>query len=225
MINTMKRFFLSAAGCILIMTCAAGTAVRAETATASSNTVALPETEKVLSDAEAQGETLYQTLPENFFFSSGAGGWATEIFLQEDGSFTGDFHDSEMGDSGEGYPYGTIYVCSFKGKFTDAEQISPFSWSLKLEELIQEGKEGDETIEEEIRYVVSTPYGFEDCEEFILYVPGAPVGEMDEDCLMWTNMYLGFEEKETLPEGFFILYNPAAGDAFVGRMELEEEQN
>ena len=159
---------------------------------------------------------LSEALPEYFFFSSGAGGWETGLTINDDWSFSGDFHDSEMGDSGEEYPHGTIYVCSFSGQFKEPEQISPYSFRLELMDLAQDGEEGDETIEDEIRYVVSYPYGLEDCSEFILYLPGTPLAELDEDCQMWTNMYLRWEEMETLPEGFYILYNPAAGEAFAG---------
>lgn len=52
-----------------------------------------------------------------FHFSSGAGGWLTEIVISEDGSFTGHFHDSDMGDA---YPEGTRYECSFTGVFVVA---------------------------------------------------------------------------------------------------------
>ena len=159
---------------------------------------------------------LSEALPENFFFSSGAGGWETGLVINDDWSFSGDFHDSEMGDNSEEYPHGTIYVCRFNGQFKEPEQISPYSFRLELMDLAQDGEEGDETIEDEIRYVVSYPYGLEDCSEFVLYLPGTPLTELDEDCQMWTNMYLRWEEMETLPEGFYILYNPAAGEAFAG---------
>ena len=39
---------------------------------------------------------------QTFYFSSGAGAWGTEMDISADGSFTGNFHDSEMGDTGEG---------------------------------------------------------------------------------------------------------------------------
>ena len=107
-------------------------------------------------------------------------------------------------------------MCRFSGQFKEPEQISPYSFRLELMDLEQDGKEGDETIEDEIRYVVSYPYGLENCSELILYLPGTPLTELDEDCQMWTNMYLRWEEMETLPEGFYILYNPAAGEAFAG---------
>ena len=36
-----------------------------------------------------------------FLFMSGAGAWSTQLSLNRDGSFTGVFHDSEMGDRAE----------------------------------------------------------------------------------------------------------------------------
>jgi len=56
-------------------------------------------------------------------FSSGAGGWSTDLWTQADGSFTGEYHDSEMGETGEGYPDGTIYVCRFSGQMSVAAQV------------------------------------------------------------------------------------------------------
>ena len=46
-----------------------------------------------------------------FFFRSGAGAWRTIITLNRDGTFTGSYLDSEMGESGEGYPHGSAYTC------------------------------------------------------------------------------------------------------------------
>ena len=41
---------------------------------------------------------------ETFYFSSGAGGWATELKVYADGTFEGHYYDSDMGDRGNGYP-------------------------------------------------------------------------------------------------------------------------
>ena len=41
-------------------------------------------------------------------FSSGAGGWSTELKVADDGTFTGAYHDSEMELTGENYPNGTV---------------------------------------------------------------------------------------------------------------------
>ena len=41
-----------------------------------------------------------------FEFCSGVGAWGTELTIGENGAFKGSFHDSEMGETGEGYPDG-----------------------------------------------------------------------------------------------------------------------
>ena len=66
---------------------------------------------------------LYSVLPSRFTFSSGTGGWMTVMELNDDGSFTGSFQDSDMGVRGEGYPKGTVYKSDFSGKFSRPEQL------------------------------------------------------------------------------------------------------
>mgnify|MGYP006865380128 CR=1 FL=1 len=121
--------------------------------------------------------------PMELSFSSGAGGWATNLRIHPDGSFEGNYYDTDMGDGGEGYPYGTEYVCPFHGRFKDVVQIAPNSWSLTLEELVLDtGRPvGEEWIENGVRYVSSDPYGFntpdggalEPGAQFMLYSPEA----------------------------------------------------
>lgn len=120
-----------------------------------------------------------------FSFLSGAGGWSTELVLNQDGSFTGQYHDSEMGDIGEDYPYGSIYVCSFAGEFVDFEKLSEYAYKMNLTNLTTENATGEEWIEEEIRYVASDPYGLEEGTEFILYLPDTPISEVPEEFLIW----------------------------------------
>lgn len=59
---------------------------------------------------------LPDVFPLEFVFCSGAGAWRTTIVVNQDGSFSGEYLDSDMGDSGDGHPKGTQYICSFSGK-------------------------------------------------------------------------------------------------------------
>ena len=59
----------------------------------------------------------FSSEPKNFLFCSGAGGWSTGLKLNADGTFSGEYHDSNMGETGDGYPNGTMYECTFSGKF------------------------------------------------------------------------------------------------------------
>lgn len=83
-----------------------------------------------------------------FWFGSGAGAWRTLLKISVDGTFYGNYMDSDMGDTGEGYPRGITYVCEFSGKFTSVKKVGDYEYSLQCENLKQTGKEGEEEIQE-----------------------------------------------------------------------------
>ena len=178
----------------------------------------LPEDSEEQTDAQEEW-------PQNYYFSSGAGGWGTEVFMKDDWSFTGKFHDSDMGTTGEGYPYGTVYYCNFAGKFSEPELIGTNTYRMHLDQIEQEGTKDDEHIEDEIRYVCSDPYGFDDGEDFILYAPGAPVSELPEDCIMWAHWFIDPEKDDFVPEGLYLLYNENGKTAFVGMNESFQDND
>lgn len=125
------------------------------------------------------------TYPRNFVFASGAGAWGTLVTLEADGSFAGGYNDSDMGDSGEGYPHGKHYYCEFQGRFGNFKQIDENTFSMTLEELTFEPEAGVEEIRDEILYVGSEPYGLESGKEFVLYLPQASVLDLPEEFLSW----------------------------------------
>ena len=129
--------------------------------------------------------SLPASIPSEFTFSSGAGGWGTFLTLNPDGSFQGSYHDSEMGDSGEGYPNGSVYVCEFQGRFEAITQINETTYSMTLTELTTKTENGKEWIEDEIRYIASEPYGLEAGRTFLLYTPETPVDGLSEEFLSW----------------------------------------
>lgn len=129
------------------------------------------------------------TLPEGVFplqmnFSSGAGGWATNITIKEDGSFVGRYSDSEMGSTGEDYD-GTVYICEFSGIFRILKKINKYSYSLHLVEIITDRETDTEWVEDRVKYIYSTPFGLEKGTEFILYTPETPVSVLPEQLLSW----------------------------------------
>ena len=162
-------------------------------------------------------------LPETFAFASGAGGWSTEMTISDDWSFAGQFHDSDMGDTGDGYPNGTLYISDFSGAFSGQEWMSSYALKMKLFSLDCKQKENEESITDGIRRIGATPYGIYGGDEFILYLPGTPVSELTEDCMSWIRMFLNYQEPAELPEGFFVLYNVHEGTAFVGQNDDRTE--
>ncbi len=155
-------------------------------------------------NTETAEENLFETLSRmNWTFTSGAGAWSTDLVLQPDGTFTGSFHDSEMGDVGEGYPYGTVYVCTFTGKMSVAEKVDEKTWKIRVDALQADEPAGQETIEDEIRFITSDVYGLVQGDVMDLYAPGTPVSVLSDEMKLWAHV-LDQEEPPTELEAWFL---------------------
>ena len=148
-------------------------------------------------------------------FSSGAGGWATILELEKDGTFRGDFHDSEMGVSGEGY-VASYYTCKFTGRFENIRKINDYTYKMTLAGYETEEPEGKEWIEDEVRYIAWGPYGIEDGKEFIFYTPAFPILEADDEFLSWWPFNFSPEKKNAETISMYAVYNVNTGEAFFG---------
>ncbi len=180
---------------------------------------ALPENleEDQAADESSEGDgttSLPEDLPGSFIFSSGAGAWGSSLTLNPDGTFTGSYHDSEMGEMDEDYPNGTVYQSEFSGKFGNVEKINDWSYALTLTEVTTADEVGTEWIENGIRFVAAEAFGLVGGTEFILYTPEAPTAELAEEFLSWNpGGYIWIEEKhETLER--YALRNLATEDGF-----------
>jgi len=157
-----------------------------------------------------------------FYFASGAGGWDTHLMIGADGSFTGNYHDSDMGDTGEEYPNGTLYFCDFTGSFTQPEKLDEYTYTFEMDALDLLRKPGEEETVDGIRYVYSDAYGLDDAETFYMYLPGKPLEELPEEYLGWVGYYdLSKTEDTVLP--FYGLYNEKAQEGFSGYKIPDED--
>ena len=145
-----------------------------------------------LSAAGAFAETeasLFESLAGlSWSFCSGVGAWSTDLEILADGSFIGSFHDSEMGEIGEGYPDGTIYGCSFSGRMTVVERVDENTWKIRIDALALDEGQVPEAIEDGIRFVTTEPYGISEGDEMLLYAPGTPLDALSEDMLFWAHV-------------------------------------
>lgn len=159
-----------------------------------------------------EAENILASLPEWFDFSSGAGAWSTELKIGADGTFTGLYNDSNMGESGEGY-LSTIYSCQFYGTFSAPVRVNDYTYSMTLESLTLVDEAGQEFIDEDgVRWVNSTPYGLESADEVLLYLPSAPVADLPEEFLNWVRFKL--DVSDTL--NCYGLFNVKEGFGFSG---------
>ena len=167
------------------------------------------------SAAPAAGDSILAQLDGiNWSFCSGAGGWSTDMQIAPDGSFSGDYHDSEIGEYADAYPDGTIYYCSFTGKLSLVEQVNENTWKLRVDELKLEEKPGTETLADNVRYVTSEIYGLSEGDEMLLYRPGTPVSALSEEMQFWAHVVNLENPPEELEDWF--LSSEANNSGFVG---------
>jgi len=175
----------------------------------------------------SSGESTIQ-FPElskyRFVFSSGAGAWQTILNINEDGTFKGYYSDSDMGDTGEGYPNGINYSSTFEGKFTTPKRVNDYTYFISIEFIKLEKEVGSEEIIDGIKYIYSEPYGLDDAKEIYIYTTQAPLKELPEGFRSWVGyMDLSDVKDEYLP--FYGLYNVETESGFSSYVkdEIEEE--
>ena len=157
----------------------------------------------------------FSSVPSHYDFCSGAGAWGTEINIEDDGTFVGLYVDSDAGGATDSYPAVTRYYCEFKGKFSEPQPTdNMFIYSTKLEYIdIKDTVGTSEILDDGALYVYSEPYGLEDADELLIYLPGAPISEMSDDCISWTTLRSGVFKK--IPDGYYVIYNVDGCKAFT----------
>lgn len=126
---------------------------------------------------------------KQFTYSSGAGAWSTTLEIHPDGTFDGLYHDSDMGDSGEQYPDGTVYCCEFTGKFTELTQESEYVYSCQLEDLSYADEVDTVEYIDDMQFVYTGACGIEGAEKVYFYLPGAKLADLPEELLYWIGYY------------------------------------
>lgn len=176
-----------------------------------------PQAEKTKSSTPvkpAVQPTILDTLVgKNFVFSSGSGGWGAR-FLSDLMAFSGNYHNSDMGSTGPGYPGGTISESKVSGQFTRAHQVSPTLYEVYLENLQYEKPVGSSEIKDNVKHEYTESYGISKNTRMAIYLPGTPISSMPKELRLYSYGLIP-EDSQTLPvyviqgdmEGFFIEYH------------------
>lgn len=146
------------------------------------------------------GENLFAIMPSHFEFSSGAGGWSTQLNLYEDGSFDGCFSDWNMGELTEDYLKGTCRTCTFSGVFSTPRRVTDYVYAVSVQRLNYPRDIGTEWIEDGTRYIQATPYGLDKTSEYYIYLPGCPYSVFKDGQFS----YIGYYDQ--IPQGRFAIY-------------------
>ena len=192
------------------------TDTKEKTTQSKTTTSQAPQAEKTTTTAKPAAQpTILDTLAgKNFVFSSGSGGWGSSLSIGPNGTFSGDYHDSDMGSTGPGYPGGTISESKVSGQFTRPHQVSPTLYEVDIENLQYEKPVGSSEIKENRKYEYSEAYGISKNHRMAIYLPGTPISSMPEELRLYSYGLIP-EDSQILPvyviqedmEGFFIEYH------------------
>lgn len=144
-----------------------------------------------------------------FYFSSGAGGWGTELSLNRDGTFSGEYVDNDLGDTGDEYPRGTVYKCEFTGEFDKIRKTGDHEYTLHLKSIKYKRKPDTSEIKNNTRYEYRTPFGLEKGKEYKLYTPGKTTDDLNGELLGWLMYAPGSTGTGDAPEklSVYVLHN------------------
>lgn len=158
---------------------------------------------------ESGADDLFKRVGGEYVFSSGAGGWSTDITLNADGTFKGEYYDSNYLDENN-----VEILCSkFHGRFSKVKKVNEYTYSAELADLTYDTQTGTEEIsdhsdllpggQEIWRYTEA--YGLEKCKTVYFYLKGAPMSSLPEEFIGWGYGAVGLTgEESTLPmNGFY----------------------
>jgi len=152
----------------------------------------------------------YASLKDTLFsFSSGAGGWCTELFISEDGSFKGNYHDFDFLDPDDEDSKGLMYSCEFEGKFSELEKVDDLTYKTTIKSIKYKNKPDSKEKIDGVSYVYTTAYGLDEAKDLYFYLPGSKVEALPEDFVTWVNMAIFDYDTETQKDtlDFVGLYN------------------
>ena len=75
--------------------------------------------------------------------------------------------------------------CKFTGRFAQPVRVNDYTYSMGIAEISYEKEAGTEEVIDGIQYYYTAPYGLEDTEELLLYLPGAPLAELTQEFRGW----------------------------------------
>ncbi|WP_165781889.1 PASTA domain-containing protein [Bifidobacterium imperatoris] len=139
------------------------------------------------SASEAKPSESFNQFAGSYLFSSGSGGWATTLTVSNDGSFTGEFHDDDLGITGPGYPNGSKSEAKFSGRFASISQNADGSYALQCDSnsFAVEGTKGSTHIEDGMQITITDAYGMEPCGLFTAYPKGYDSSKLSNDVKSW----------------------------------------
>ena len=122
--------------------------------------------------------------------------------IKANGTYTGEYYDADMGDVGEDYPNGTVYIGTYSGKLGNVRKYNKYLYKVKVIRQKMDDRPAEEIIDG-VRYV-STGGGLPAGEDVFVCVPGTPFSQIPEEAQMWFTGPTGnWDMTETESYGIF----------------------
>ena len=158
-------------------------------------------------------EDIFSMFAGEYSFTSGVGAWSTQLKLEPDGTFTGEYHDTDAGARGDGYD-ATLYLSKFSGKFKNPEKINSYTYSFKLDEINYENEPETEEIGDpygtggkvKVLMKYSTAYGLSGAETVYAYTPSAPTAQLSEKFMSWVGFRRDDSTRNNPNLSYYCLY-------------------
>ncbi len=152
----------------------------------------------------------FTQIPHKYEFSSGAGAWNTELYINDDGTFYGKFHDWDASNQFDNDPnHSQVRNCDFNGRFSSPRKLDGYSYAITLDYLNYSMGDPYFSEADQMWYIPADPYGLTGGNSFTVYLPGIPADSLPADFAMWAHM-----NGEPSFNGYAI-YNNATHDTFV----------
>ena len=139
------------------------------------------------SDSDPESAAAWKDLAGEYVFSSGAGGWDTKLTIASDGTFTGYYHDNDLGDIDGDHPKGSRSEAKFSGRFKSATRFDDGSYNLvcAADQFTVDGTKGAQRIENGMQITTTDAYGMEPCGTFTAYPKGYDGSKVSKQVLGW----------------------------------------
>ena len=164
----------------------------------------------------AASGAIFNDIAGSYGFASGSGGWTTTLQVNRDGTFSGYYSDTDLGDVSDEHPNGIRTESTFQGVFSKAKANDDGTYTLQCDadKLNIEGDIGDSRIEDGTLVTISEPYGIAPCTTFTVYPQGYDSSRIDEDVLSWSTAWYfdGIPDKLDTP----IIVNDSHKESFYG---------
>lgn len=163
--------------------------------------------------AQQLSEEVFLKFTSEFVYATGVGGWGETFLVNPDGTFTGEYHDSDKGDFGPEYMKGVIFKSDYTGKFKDIERVNDYTYILEYNALNYEVEPGTEKIADDFKYSYGYSRGLQNTNKVYLYTPSARVSDLPEYYQDWVVDFYQKQPQDTL--GFYGIYNEQTQACFV----------